>query len=73
MTALVLTIGVGVLLGVAQAAHDHWFNDGWVEKVNAEVASKGLPEATHRKKRWGRTIALISYGEDGTWLWRAER
>ena len=73
MNGLLWTVAIGVAFGLIQGAHDYWFNDGWADRANKEAAEKGLPEATHVKRKWGRVVSVMSVDENGHWLWKAFR
>jgi hypothetical protein len=74
VTAFLLSIGIGVLLGTIQAVHDHWLNNDWVDVANREMTEKGLPPATHRKSRLGRVSSVMAVNpDDGQWYWKAFR
>ena len=47
MTAFLLTIGIGVLLGVAQSVHDRWFDNTWVDTANRLAAEDGGHTLSH--------------------------
>jgi hypothetical protein len=74
MTALLMTVGIGFLLGAIGAIQEHWMNNEWVEKAEQRADEMGLPPATHRKAKWGRVNSIMYVDPDsGLWLWKAHR